>query len=62
MPDFRSLVDEFLQNEFETSPTTASYLGLTQYDDRLDDLSADAFAKRDADAQAWLKRFEDAAA
>ena len=61
MPDFRSLVDEFLQNEFETSPTAASALGLTDYDDRLDDLSASAFAKRNADAEAWLKRFEDAA-
>ena len=59
MPDFRSLVDEFLQNEFDTSPTAASALGLTEYDDRLDDLSATAFEKRNADAEAWLKRFED---
>jgi uncharacterized protein (DUF885 family) len=61
VPDFRSLVDEFLQNEFETSPTAASYLGLTEYDDRLDDLSAAAFEKRNSDATSFLKRFEDAA-
>ena len=60
MPDFASLVDDFLLNEFETSPVTASAHGLTEYDDRLDDVSAAAFHKRDADAAEWLKRFEDA--
>jgi uncharacterized protein (DUF885 family) len=60
VPDFSSLVDEFLQNEFETSPTLASSLGLTQYDNQLDDLSAAAFEKRNTDAVEWLKRFEDA--
>jgi uncharacterized protein (DUF885 family) len=58
--DFASLIDEFLNNEFETSPVMASALGLTEYDDRLDDLSAAAFHKRDTDAAAWLKRFESA--
>lgn len=61
MPDFQSLVDDFLKNEFETSPTAASALGLTEYDEHLDDLSAAAFAKRNTDAVAWLRRFEDAA-
>lgn len=53
-----SLIDGFLQNEFETSPVLASGLGLTEYDERLDDLSAESFRKRDADAAEWLARFE----
>ncbi|MEO6349380.1 MAG: DUF885 domain-containing protein [Candidatus Limnocylindrales bacterium] len=61
MTDFTKLVDEFLDNEFETSPVFATTLGLTDYDERLDDLSATAFQRRDADAQEWLGRFEAAA-
>ena len=45
MPDFAALVDEFLAEEFDRSPVYASALGLTEYDDRLDDLSAEAFDK-----------------
>jgi uncharacterized protein (DUF885 family) len=56
--NFGQLVDDFLANEFETSPTTASYLGRTEFDEQLDDMSADAFRRRDADAADWLKRFE----
>ncbi|MEP7360841.1 MAG: DUF885 domain-containing protein, partial [Chloroflexota bacterium] len=58
MADFKQLVDDFLLNEYETSPVMASSLGLTDYDERLDDMSATAFAKRDSDAADWLKRFE----
>ncbi len=61
MTEFAALVDEFLTNEFETSPVTATYLGMTAYDERLDDMSAAAFHGRDSDAERWLKRFEDAA-
>jgi uncharacterized protein (DUF885 family) len=57
---FQQLVDDFLDNEFDISPVNASALGLTEYDERLDDLSADAFHRRDADAAEWLKRFESA--
>lgn len=57
---FAQLVDDFLENEFETSPVLATTLGLTQFDERLDDLSAHAFRQRDADAAAWLSRFESA--
>jgi uncharacterized protein (DUF885 family) len=57
---FAQLVDDFLRDEFETSPVLATTLGLTQYDERLDDMSADAFRHRDADAQKWLERFESA--
>jgi uncharacterized protein (DUF885 family) len=55
---FQELVDQFLTEEFEASPVLASGLGLTEYDDRLDDLSADAFRRRDADATRWRERFE----
>jgi uncharacterized protein (DUF885 family) len=55
--DFDTLVDEFLNDEFEESPVSASGLGLTEYDDRLDDLSAEAFQRRDSKAARWLARF-----
>ncbi|MBA2557481.1 MAG: DUF885 domain-containing protein [Chloroflexi bacterium] len=55
---FDSLIDDFLHDEFEESPLLASGLGLTDYDERLDDLSAEAFARRATDAQVWLGRFE----
>ena len=55
---FGQLVDDFLNNEYETSPTTASYLGLTQYDEQLDDMSADSYRQREVDAADFLKRFE----
>ncbi len=60
MADLSPLVDAFLANEWDISPVTASYLGLTQYDELLDDMSADAFRRRDADAAEWLTRFEQA--
>src|SRR3954465_13695073 len=55
---FAELVDQFLGEEFEHSPVLASGLGLTEFDDRLDDLSAETFRKRDADATRWRERFE----
>ncbi len=55
---FAQLVDEFLDNEWDISPISASALGLTQYDEKMDDLSAEAFQRRDADAEDWLHRFE----
>jgi uncharacterized protein (DUF885 family) len=58
MDTLSGLIDDFLANEYETSPVLATTLGLTAYDERLDDLSAAAFAKRDSDAVQWLARFE----
>ena len=40
--------------DFDASPVAASGFGLTEYDDRLDDLSADAFRARDAYAATYL--------
>lgn len=51
------LIDEFLEEEWELSPVTASALGLTRYDAGMDDLSAESFAERDRDARAFLARF-----
>ena len=45
-PGLPALIDEFLASEFEASPVLASGLGLTEYDDRLDDLSAATFRRR----------------
>jgi hypothetical protein len=50
MAEFEQLVDEFLREEYEESPVNASGLGLIEYDDRLDDLSAEAFERRQARA------------
>ena len=53
MADFDQLIDEFLRQEFEDSPVSASGLGLTEFDDRLDDLSAEAFDRRQARSADW---------
>jgi uncharacterized protein (DUF885 family) len=58
MADIARLIADFLAIEFENAPTNASYLGLTEYDERMDDLSAEGFRGRDADAAEWLARFE----
>ncbi len=57
MSSFASLVDTFLKEEYEDSPTQASNLGLTEYDEKLDDLSAAAFQRRIESDDAWLARF-----
>ena len=54
---FASLVDTFLKEEYQDSPTMASSLGLTEYDEQLDDTSAAAFRKRIESDNAWLGRF-----
>ena len=57
MPSFAALTDEFLDTEFADAPVRASGLGLTEYDDRLDDLSEAAFERRRARDTTWLERF-----
>jgi uncharacterized protein (DUF885 family) len=58
MSDLQPLIDGFLDEEFRDHPVHASSLGLTGYDEGLDDLSAEAFDRRDASDAAWLERFE----
>lgn len=54
---FSALADAFLKEEYDDSPVMASALGLTEYDERLDDLSAAAFRRRREDDIEWLRRF-----
>lgn len=53
-----TLINGFLENDFENQPVMASSLGLTAYDSKLDDLSAEALERRDTDAARFLARFE----
>lgn len=54
---FSSLVKDYLAERYEESPTWASTLGLTAYDERSEDLSAEAFRRRDAAVLEWTRRF-----
>jgi uncharacterized protein (DUF885 family) len=54
---FSSLVTDYLADSYEESPAWASTLGLTAYDERSDDLSAESFRRRDAKVLDWTKRF-----
>src|SRR2546423_1759537 len=56
MSSFTDLVETFLKEEFAESPVQASALGLTAYDEKLDDLSADAFTQHEQRSAAWLTR------
>ena len=58
MPSFAELTNEFLDAEFAESPVRASGLGLTDYDELLDDLSEAAFERRRGADAGWLDRFE----
>jgi uncharacterized protein (DUF885 family) len=51
------LIDRFLAEEMDESPTRATALGLAGHDDRLGEFGADAFARRDAAADRWTERF-----
>ncbi len=54
---FSALIKDYLDERYEESPTWASMLGLTAYDERSEDLSAEAFRRRDAAVLEWTKRF-----
>lgn len=54
---FASLVKDYLDERYDESPTWASMLGLTAYDERSEDLSAEAFRRRDAAVLDWTRRF-----
>src|SRR3990170_7880003 len=56
-PTFPELADEFFAAELRESPVRASGLGLTEYDEQLDDLSEAAFGRRRSYDSAWLQRF-----
>ncbi|MEX1156704.1 MAG: DUF885 domain-containing protein [Chloroflexota bacterium] len=54
---FATLTAEFLAEYYREHPVHASSLGLTDYDDQLDDLAEGAFARRHASDEAWHARF-----
>jgi uncharacterized protein (DUF885 family) len=57
-PVLSSTLADLLDADFAASPVAASGYGLTEFDDRLDDLSADAFRARDAYAADYLRRLD----
>ncbi len=57
MPSFTDLANAFLEAEFADSPVRASQLGLTEYDDGLDDLSEAVFERRRSADARWLEAF-----
>jgi len=54
---FSDLAAEFLAEYHAEHPVQASALGLADYDDLLDDLSAEAFERRRRSDDGWLVRF-----
>ena len=54
---FASLVQSYLNERYDESPSWASMLGLTAYDERSEDLSAEGFARREAQVVEWSRRF-----
>jgi uncharacterized protein (DUF885 family) len=57
VPEFSELARAFLEEEYAESPTGASSLGLTQYDDQLPDLSEAGYARRSASVGRWMETF-----
>ena len=51
-------LSDLLDADFAFSPVTASGYGLTDYDERMDDVSADAQQARDAAAVEFLATFD----
>jgi len=49
-PSFSDLVPEFLAEQYAEHPVRSSEMGLTEFDDDLDDLSGAAFERRAASA------------
>jgi uncharacterized protein (DUF885 family) len=56
-PSFSDLVPEFLAEQYAEHPVRSSEMGLTEFDDDLDDLSGAAFERRAAAAASWRERF-----
>jgi uncharacterized protein (DUF885 family) len=54
---FADHVRDFLAEQYAEHPVRSSGMGLTQFDDQLDDLSAAAFERRATSAAAWRGRF-----
>jgi len=57
-PTLEAVLNNLLDADFAASPVSASGVGLTAYDDMLDDVSADAFMARDAAAADFLAQLD----
>jgi uncharacterized protein (DUF885 family) len=58
MTDLAAALDDLLAADFAASPVLGSSVGRTEFDEGLDDVSADAFAARDAKAAELLARLD----
>jgi uncharacterized protein (DUF885 family) len=58
MTDLAAALADLLHSDFDASPVMASQVGRTEYDERLDDVSADAFGARDVAASRLLARLD----
>ncbi len=54
---FDRLASELVADQLAAEPTLGSTLGLTEYDELLPDLSAEAIAAHERSEDAWLERF-----
>jgi uncharacterized protein (DUF885 family) len=54
---FADLVRDFLAEQYAEHPVRSSGMGLTEFDDQLDDLSGAAHERRASSAAAWKERF-----
>lgn len=57
-PAFQSLVTDIVDEYYRENPTTATYLGIHAYDDRLEDLSATAIMANVAKAKAFRQKLD----
>ena len=57
-PVLAAVLDGLLAADFAASPVSATGVGLTEYDDKLDDVSADALRARDAAAADFLAKLD----
>jgi uncharacterized protein (DUF885 family) len=58
MTDLAAALADLLESDFAASPVMGSQVGRTEFDEQLDDVSADAFAARDATAASLLARLD----
>ena len=56
--DTDAALRDFLDRELDESPVSATMLGAEGYDDRLDDVTAEGFARRRTGDREWLTTFE----
>src|SRR5262245_40563801 len=54
--EFTKFVDDYFAASFRDSPNFATYLGVHDYDDRIDDLSRAGFEQRIAEQKKFLAR------